>query len=67
MVRCKSCKKEAKKALKYEGDTALETSFQILGQVAGQELFASPAVAGAMSGLQEHMDEKKLEALRDGE
>ena len=34
-------------ALQYEGASTLETSFMILGQVAGQELFSSPEVAAA--------------------
>ena len=58
-----SCRQEAEKALKYEGEATFQASFQVLGQVAGQELFASPEVAAAMSGLGKHLDEEKLKSL----
>jgi hypothetical protein len=58
-----SCKSEAEKALQYEGEVTFQTSFQILGQVAGQELFSSPEVVSAMSGLEKYIDGKKLESL----
>jgi hypothetical protein len=38
-------------------------SFQVLGQVAGAELFQSPEVARVMAGLEKHVDKKKLDAL----
>ncbi len=59
-----TCEDKARKALAYEGNTTIPTSFQILGQVAGSELFSSPEVTQAMAGLRHHIDEKKLEALR---
>ena len=58
-----SCVKETKKALKFEGQTTIETSFRVLGQVAGRELFSSPEVAGAMAGLEKHIDQEKLQSL----
>lgn len=58
-----SCRAEAEKALQYEGMATFQTSFQILGQVAGKELFSSPEVTVAMSGLARHVDGKKLESL----
>lgn len=58
-----SCKSEAEKTLQYEGQVTFQTSFQVLGQVAGQELFSSPEVTAAMSGLGKHLDSKKLESL----
>ena len=39
-----SCHKEAADALKYEGSGSFAVAFQLLGQVAGQQLFASPEV-----------------------
>jgi hypothetical protein len=38
-------------------------SFNVLGQVAGTELFSSPEVAKAMSGLEKYADSAKIEAL----
>jgi hypothetical protein len=59
-----SCKDKAKKALMYEGPATIQMSFTVLGQVAAGEMFASPEVKEAISGLQKHVDAKKLEALK---
>ncbi len=57
------CRDETIAAVKVEGELAIQTSFTILGQVAGQELFNSPEVAQALSGLDKHVDMQKIEAL----
>ena len=61
-----SCKDASHKALKYEGLETLQTSFSVLGQVAAKELFASPEVATAISGLEEYVDPDKLTAMIEG-
>jgi len=58
-----SCRQQATKAIQYEGQLALQTSFQILGQVAAKELFSSPEVSAGMAQLDKYMDAKELEAL----
>ncbi len=58
-----SCKTETKEAIKYEGGTTIEASFQVLGQVAGRELFSNPAVAESLSNLDKHIDSAALEKL----
>lgn len=58
-----SCRTPAQKALKYEGNSALEASFKVLGEVAGQELFSSPEVTQAMDGFANYLDADKLKAL----
>jgi hypothetical protein len=58
-----SCRAKTEQALKYEGSSAIGASFQVLGQVAGRELFASPAVAKNMAGMQKYIDEKKIQGL----
>ncbi|MBW8192640.1 hypothetical protein K0504_16500 [Neiella marina] len=58
-----TCKEQTKNAIAYEGQLAIQGGFQVLGQVAGQELFSSPAVAAAMAGIQQHVDNEKLEAV----
>lgn len=58
-----TCRDQAKKALQYEGQQTLEAGFQLLGKVAAQELFASPEVEKAMSGLEKHVDVEKLKPL----
>lgn len=54
------CVDQAKKALQYEGQTAIESSFRIFGQVAARELFSHPDVANGLSGLERHVDSEKL-------
>ena len=58
-----SCVVQAKKAVEYEGPATFAVSFQVLGQVAGAELFSSPEVNAAMSRLEKYTDKTKLEAL----
>ncbi|GAA5315009.1 MAG: hypothetical protein AseanaTS_02130 [Candidatus Pelagadaptatus aseana] len=57
-----TCLAQTKKAIQYEGPMAVQQGFSVLGQVAGQELFANPNVASALSGLEQHMDNQKLSA-----
>jgi hypothetical protein len=57
------CKEQSKKAVKYEGPAAIQLGFQVLGQVAGSDLFSSPEVAKGMAGLEKYVDKKKLETL----
>jgi hypothetical protein len=59
-----SCKDKTQKALRYEGPATMQLSFQVLGQVAAGELFSSPEVKNAISGLQRHIDTKKLDELK---
>jgi hypothetical protein len=58
-----SCRDEVRAALKYEGNTAFQSSFQVLGQIAGRELLASPDVAAAMAGLEKYFDKEKFQAV----
>lgn len=58
-----TCKTEAQAAVQYEGNSAIEAGFNVLGQVAGRELFANPEVAKGMAALQSHIDSKKLESV----
>lgn len=58
-----SCKSETQNALKFEGPVTLQASFQVLGQVAGRELFNSPEVSKAMAGLAKHLDAEKLKGV----
>lgn len=58
-----SCKDKAKQALTYEGLATIQMAFQVLGQVAAGELFASPEVTRVIAGLEKYTDTKKLEEL----
>lgn len=63
-METESCPSETEEALEYEGTSTIETSFGVLGQVAGKELFASPEVSAGLAGLEKHMDEEKLNSLK---
>jgi hypothetical protein len=54
---------EAQKALQAEGAVTIQTAFEVLGKVAGQELFSSPEVAGNLKGLAKYIDGEKIKAL----
>jgi hypothetical protein len=56
-----SCRKEASEALKYEGASAFGTAFQLFGEVAGQQLFASPEVAKGSQEFYKHVDNDALQ------
>lgn len=58
----RSCAAEARKALRYEGQVAMQLGFQVLGQVAGQELFSSPEVSANVAGLGKYIDTEKLKS-----
>jgi len=60
-----SCKDSARSALRFEGQATLQSSFQVLGQVAGIELFSDPGVAKVMAGLDKHVDPARLKSLTD--
>ena len=59
-----SCKEAAKTAMKFEGPATLQLSFQVLGQVAGTELFSNPQVAAVMADLDTHVDPAALDVLK---
>lgn len=60
-----SCRAEATEALKYEGAGSFAVAFELLGKVAGQQVFASPEVAKGTQEFLTHLDiadlQKKLE------
>lgn len=56
-----TCKEQAQKAVKYEGQVAIQASFQVLGQVAAAELFSNPQVTASMAELDKYVDKAKLE------
>lgn len=58
-----TCREATLKAVTYEGSSALEQAFEILGSVAGKELFASPEVVAAMSGVEKYLDATRLADL----
>lgn len=57
------CRSETVAALKYEGSSAIEGAFRVLGEVAIRGLMADPQVAQEMAGLGKHFDAQKLGEL----
>lgn len=57
------CRSETATALKYEGASALETSFAVLGQVAGRDLMTHPNVTSAMQSLGADLDKTQFKQL----
>lgn len=58
-----SCKSQVQTAIKYEGQSTIESAFQVLGQVAARGLFSDPAVNGFIAQLGNHIDPKKMESV----
>lgn len=61
-----SCRSQLRDAYKYEGSGAIGNAFNLLGQVASQEMFASPSVAAGLDSLTKHFDETTLKAAVEG-
>lgn len=57
------CKGQTIEALKYEGASAIETSFGVLGQVAVRGLMGDASVMKEMEGFGAKFDEKKMSKL----
>jgi hypothetical protein len=60
-----SCKTQLQEAAKYDGDTALQTSFEVFGREAARELFANPAVAKNMASFSKLIDMDKINAAME--
>ena len=59
----RDCRKQTQEAIRYEGTGSLRSSFEVLGQVAMQELTVHPAVAKGFSGFLKYIDEQKMKEL----
>ena len=58
-----SCRQQSMDAIRYEGAIAFQQSFQVLGQVAMQELMANKTVGAGFQGFVKYLDKAKIEAL----
>jgi hypothetical protein len=58
-----SCRQPFQDAVKYEGPAVLQSSFQVLGQVAGTGLFSHPSVAGFMGEFTKYLDKAAFDAV----
>jgi len=57
------CRKETVEAMKYEGASAMQAGFGVLGQVAFRGLTSDPQVSRAFAGLDAFMDKDKMADL----
>ena len=62
-----SCRKEFSTAVQYEGATTIETSFNVLGQVAMRALMTNEEVAKGLGELDTYIDKAALESASKGE
>lgn len=60
-----TCAVEAREAVKYEGASAIERSFQLFGEVAGRELFSNPAVAVGAAEMGKYLNADKMKKAFD--
>ena len=58
-----SCREKTRLAVQYEGPQSLQSSFQLLGQVASQDLISHPDVTRSMGGFTQYFDQKKFDGL----
>ena len=62
----RSCAAEADEALKYEGEIAFYSSFEMLGKAAASNIFTDPNVEAASQRYMEYIDFGKLSgSLKD--
>jgi hypothetical protein len=59
----KRCKSEAKLAFKYEGSESFGQSFEVLGKIAGREIFANPKVSEGIEKAFSLIDKRKFESV----
>lgn len=57
------CRTASIDAIKFEGPSALESGFKLLGEVAMRGLMGEPTVSAGMARLGDHVDEAAIAAL----
>jgi len=58
-----TCRKQTEDAIRYEGVSAIQTSFNALGQAAMRELMSNEKVAAGAENFTNYLDKKKIEAM----
>lgn len=58
-----TCRAEFVQAVRAEGPRAIESSLQLVGRVAGQELFAEPRVMSGAMEVTRYLDQRKFADL----
>lgn len=57
------CREQSVEALRYEGQAAIGSAFQVLGAVASGDLMGNPDVQGSLTGFMGYADMAGIEAL----
>jgi hypothetical protein len=57
------CRTQTVTAIKYEGATAIATSFAVLGQVAARGLMSDPTVTAGMQKMNDYMNKPQWDAM----
>ena len=58
-----TCVTQTQEAVKYEGPATLQSSFEVLGSVAGRGLMSDPGVSKSMAEFANYLDKQKLERV----
>ncbi len=61
-----SCAKEARAAVQVGGSSAIQSAFNVLGQLAMQELMADRDVAAGMSAIEKYVDSERVRSVLSG-
>ena len=59
----KDCRKETVDALKHEGLSVIETSFQVLGQTATRQMMSDPMTQAEVAGFTKYLDKQAFDDL----
>jgi hypothetical protein len=57
-----ACAAQTRAAVRQDGSVAVSKAFEEIGRLAMQELMTNPKVAASLSGLDQYVDRKKIEA-----
>ena len=57
------CRKQTIDAVKYEGEKSIESSFEVLGNIAARALMSDPTVASGTQGFIKYLDQSKFQEL----
>ena len=57
------CAQQIKAMVAAEGPSSMETSFELLGKIAMQELMTDPKVGAAFAGIDDYIDQEKVGAV----
>lgn len=57
------CREQSSNAFKYEGETALTSSFEVFGKVAMGDLMGDPKVSAVFDSMGSHFDAELWEAF----